>query len=294
MRLKALLVTTTTVLSLNVQAAQMKSTARREPAQITEEAGSAQMGVDLGPEEDASKRDIYVKPPGPVQGGTIKVPHPGAAKGLIRINKDGSYQYKTPLRAKSQAGSFRFGSMAPPQISGQASGLTYKSMYGSSNLFLLQGDYEWAPLRKYGPLGVLLGAGLATGNGQGRLESGQESLEKYTLFVVPLTAFVSYRFEYMRRQWVVPFVNGGITYFGMAEKRDDNSPVKFAGAAAAGGGGGILISISRLDAVAAFTLDREYGIADVWFNLEARAMQGLDPDFDFTTQMISAGITLDF
>ena len=70
--------------------------------------------LDLGPEEDARRKGLYRRPPGPVQGGILKVPHPGTAQGLLRINKDGSYQYKTDIRAKSQAVSIRAGVITPP------------------------------------------------------------------------------------------------------------------------------------------------------------------------------------
>lgn len=278
------------VLSFAAHAQEVKT--KRAPAQEAEQ--SSTYGVDLGPEEDAARKDQYRRPPGPVQGGVMKVPHPGAAKGLMRINKDGSYQYRTSLKPKSQAMSFRVGAMTPPIIQGRANGLTYKSMYGSANLFALQGEYEWMPFQSFGSLGVQLGGGFATATGNGTLESGPPAEEKYTIFIIPMTAFAIYRFEYVRRQWVVPFVNGGGTYYGLAEKRDDDSPVKFAGTFAVGGGGGIHVSISRLDPQSAFTMDREYGIADMWLTLEARAMQGLDQNLDFSNQMVTLGVTMDY
>lgn len=220
--------------------------------------------------------------------------HPDAGKGLLRINKDGSYQYKTPLRPKSQAMSMRVMSMSPPTISGP-NGATFKSIYGNGTLYSLAVDYEWDPFKSFGALGVQLGTGLATAHGNGVLaEYQQPSQETYNLFIVPLSAYAIYRFEYVRRQWVVPFVNGGITYYGMAEKRDDNKPVKFAGAPALGGGGGVHLSISRLDAARAFTLDREYGVADMWFTIEGRVVKGLYASTDFSSEMVSLGITVDF
>ena len=251
--------------------------------------------VDLGPEEDAARKGIYRRPPGPVQGGILRVPHPGTAQGLIRINKDGTYQYKVPLRSKSQAISVRIGLLTPPLIGGQGN-VTFKTMYGSGHVFALSGEYEWDPFQKYGAWGIQLGTGFATLHGSGtlNLNGHPPAQEAYDLFIVPMSTFLIYRFEYVRRQWIVPFINGGGTYYGLAERRDDGKQPKFAGAAAVGGGGGFHFSISRIDPAGAFTLDREYGIADMWLTLEARAMQGLKPDMDFTSQMISAGITVDF
>ncbi len=277
----------------SIEALEKKMDSQRTIAQEPDPRPST-YGVDLGPKEEAAKRGQYRRPPGPVRGGVIKVPHPGAAKGLMRINKDGSYQYRTALRPKSQAVSVRVGAMTPPIVRGQAAGLSYKSMYGSANLFALQADYEWVPFQGFGALGVQLGTGFATATGNGTLESGPPAEEKYTIFIVPLSAFALYRFEYVRRQWIVPYLNGGGTYYGLAEKRDDDAPFKFAGTMAVGGGGGVHFSISRLDPQGAFTLDREYGIADMWLTVEARVMQSLNQDLDFSNQMISVGVTTDF
>lgn len=240
----------------------------------------------------------FKKPPGPKQGGSIRVEHPSAAKGLLRINKDGSYQYRTPLKEKSKSSSFRFGTMTPPNVKAANAGITFESMYGSNNVFAIDFDYTWQPFRGFGALGLKLGTGFATVSGSGTFKTARPDSstpqETYNLFIVPLSAFLEYRFEYVRRQWVVPFVSGGGTYYGLAEVRNDGQTPQFAGAPAVGGGGGLLFSISRLDPAGSFNLTQEYGIADMWFVVEARAMQGLSEDTDFTNQSISAGISVDF
>ncbi len=243
---------------------------------------------------------LFKKPEGPKQGGPVRVQHPRAADGLIRINKDGSYQYKTKIADKSQSGSFKLGSMTPPKITTDAESINYESMYGTSDLFAVDFDYEWQPFRKFGALGLKVGGGFATASAKGyfanqeRADGRTRSEESYNLYVIPLSVFLEYRFEYFRRQWVVPYVIGGGTYYGLAEVRDDGQSPHFSGAPAIGGGGGLMFSISRLDSAGAFTLSEEYGIADMWFVIEARAMQGLSDDIDFTNQTISAGITVDF
>jgi hypothetical protein len=246
------------------------------------------------------ERPLFTKPEGPKQGGTMRVEHPKAAEGLIRINKDGSYQYRTQVKEKSQSSSVKLGMMSPPQIKGENSAVTFESMYGKQDIFEMEFDYEWQPFRKYGALGLKAGVGLATTTGKGffknqnRSDNRTRSEESYTLFIAPVSAFLEYRFEYVRRQWVVPYIMGGATYYGMSEMRNDGLSPTFAGAPAAGGGGGLMISLSRFDAASAFTLSQEYGIADMWLVLEARAMQGLSEDIDFTNQTISAGIAVDF
>ena len=225
----------------------------------------------------------FVKPKGPARGGVLRVPHPNAAKGLLRIEKDGSYQYKVALKEKSQSSSMRFGTMTPPKITGNNS-KTFSDYYGSANIAAITVEYEWQPFQSFGRLGLNLGSGIGSVRGNGYFQQGGAKAEEtYTMYLVPLTAFLTYRFEYVRRQWVVPYINGGMTYYGMAEIRDDQK-FSFAGASAAGGGGGLLISISAFDPAKAFIMDREYGIADLYLSIEARVMQGLSKQVDFSNQ----------
>ena len=80
----------------------------------------------------------------------------------------------------------------------------------------------------------------------------------------------------------------------MAEVRNDGKAPVFAGSPAAGGGGGVLISISRWETGGSFKLSEEYGIADMWLMVQARAMQGLNTATDFTNQTLDVGIAVDF
>lgn len=261
--------------------------------------GEVEISGDRNIDRYPKATPYFQKPPGPKQGGSVRVEHPDAAKGLIRINRDGSYQYRTAVKEKSRSGSFKIGMMTPPAVTGANSAVTFENMYGDSDILAVDFDYTWAPFRKYGALGLKLGLGFATVDAPGYFKTARpgnvtRSEETYTLFMVPMSAFLEYRFEYVRRQWVVPYIFGGGVYYGLAETRSDGKAPDFAGAPAAGGGGGLLLSISRLDPAGAFTLSEEYGIADMWLVLEAKAIQGLSEDTDFTNQSFSAGIAVDF
>lgn len=184
----------------------------------------------------------FEKPEGPKRGGVLRVPHPNAAKGLSRINQDGSYQYKVRMKPKSKSASLRAGMMTPPQVSGAtttAGNKSFKDFYGQSNLFAVNIDYEWQPFVDFGRTGVVFGTGFATIRGNGYFaKDGAQADEVYSLYVLPLSVYADYRFEYARRQWAVPFVKAGLTYFALAELRDDNKSTKFAGAPAASIGAG--------------------------------------------------------
>jgi hypothetical protein len=241
---------------------------------------------------DQKSEPQFVKPPGPKKGGVLKVPHPNAAKGLIRIEKDGSYTYKVGLRPKDKSSSFRFGFMTPPKI--QSGTKSYSDYYGEKNINAMTFEYEWQPFQSFGRLGLKLGTGFSTAKGIGYFKrDGTRAEETFTLYTIPASLFLNYRFEYMRRQWLIPYITGGASLFGMAEVRDDNR-TRTAMGSAVGGGGGLLFSISAIDNRAAFILDREYGIADLYFCVEAKAMQGLSKEIDFTHQAVNAGFTVDF
>lgn len=235
--------------------------------------------------------DHFTRPKGPPGGGKFKIEHPGAAQGLISIDKEG-YQYKNPQLPKSQAASFRFGSMTAPKMS-STQGIAFTDMY-PGNLIGAFGEYEWDPFRGFGALGLQFGSGIIFARGNGRFGTGVTAQEVYSLFIVPVSLFAVYRFEYARRQWFVPFVNGGGTYFAMGETRDDNASTHFAGAPAVAAGGGIHFNMTRWAPRSSFVLGKEYGIADIWLTLEYRATIGLKSDLDFTNQTASAGFTVDF
>lgn len=247
--------------------------------------------------ETAEVRETVEQKPEKNKGVEIKkIPHPGAAKGLIRINKDGSYQYKIKTRPKDQSATVRLTTMTSPKIENTTRNLNFTDMYGS-NPWALLFDYEWQPFKKFGTLGLQLGTGVSVFSGKGRLVSQGVDLtseERFNLFVVPLSAFIDYRFEYSRKQWLVPYIVGGGTLYMLAEKRDDKNNFDFATSFAAGGGGGIHFSVTRWDHQVAFNMDRDYGVSDMWLTLDARVMQGLKAELDFSSLTIGAGITVDY
>lgn len=236
----------------------------------------------------------YRPPQGPPQGGTYKIPHPGAAQGLLKIQKDGNYLYKVPQKEKSQAISFRMGTISSPKVDG-ANGVSFGDMYPSAGLFGLLGEYEWQPFRgTLGALGLQLGTGLIVARGNGRFADGTRAREVYTLVVLPASLMIIYRFEYMHRQWFVPFVKGGGTYYGLIEKRDDAKPPAFAGSPAMVAGCGVHFGVSRWDSKGSFVLSQDYGISDIWFTVEGQVAVGLRSDLDFTNQSVTAGFTVDY
>jgi len=226
----------------------------------------------------------------------IQIQHPNAEKGLVSIEKDKSYQYELAHRPKKSAASFGINVAPAPNISVTTPSnnqISFSSMYKSDSLVTLVGNYEWVLSRSYGTFGIIFEAGLANRHGNGTLASGEQAQEGYSLFIVPLTAMLRYRFEYTYGQWVVPYVEGGGTYYGFAEIRDDNT-YNVAGSEAVGGGGGLMFNITRWDRKGAFQLESEFGVSDLYVTLGARAMAGLKPQLDMSGLNILAGVTVDY
>lgn len=230
--------------------------------------------------------------------------HPQAAKGLQLIDRDGAYYYKPETFSKNtQTSSFKVGSLQPgPNIVSADQQTDYGRMYGGTPIEALY-DYEWKPLRQFGPLGVQLGFGFFTAQGAGRF--GKIGLnedvygettphEQYTFYSIPLSAGGIYRFQYFDKQWAAPYISGGVTYNILAEMRDDGKAPSIVGSPAVYGAGGLMLNISRIDRETAFNLDAEYGIHTLWLNLEAREVQSLNKSLDLSGTLISLGITADY
>ena len=186
---------------------------------------------DRFPKDEA----LFKLPPGPKEGGVIRIEHPRADQGLMRINADGSYQYRTKLMGKSKSSSIKLATMTPPKILTEETEVSFLDMYGDDSIYSLDLDFQWQPFRGFGALGLKLGLGLTNVTARGFFRNQTDyrqvtrSEESYSLFILPVSLFLEYRFEYFRQQWVVPFINGGGTLYGLMELRDDGASPVFAG-----------------------------------------------------------------
>ena len=225
------------------------------------------------------------------------IEHPLSSKGLVSIRKDGSYVYRTKENTNySESGVFRLAMMDPPRITAE-DGTTYEQMYKPGSQAVVFFDYEWQPFNKFGKWGVQAGLGLlmASGNGRYADPAMQNEIpnESYSFFAIPLNLGVVYRMEWTDRQWFAPYVSGGGTYIGIVEARDDGKTSTL-GAAGAYGAGGLLINISAMDRQTAFTLNTEYGIKNLWVALEYRYMTTFSENVDFSSNIIGAGVAVDY
>lgn len=256
-------------------------------------------------EEEKPKAQPQPLPP-PIEessSGRKKIAHPDAKKGLYLIDQNtGRYYYKTEkLSSKNQSTSIRVGSITPPNITMETGGNTYTfaDIYSEDNLPYLILDYEWQPFRSFGKLGVVMGVGFFTASGNGRfanpaIENGDAAKENFTFIGLPISAGGIYRLEFSDRQWLAPFVVGGMSYYVLGEIRDDGKAPKIVGTPAGYAGGGVLFNITRWSKEIDFTMDREYGINNMWLSAEFRTVQSLNEDLDVSADVFNIGISVDY
>lgn len=269
----------------------------QEPAVVeAQPAPAAPVAAEKKEDEQVLVRRDWVIP----ETGTNKkyIHHPRAKDGLRLIDRDGAYYYVANRYSKrEQTTSVRFGSLNPTPGIVSADGQTdYARMYGSEYPTVLSFDYDWLALKGFGALGLQFGGGFFTAQGQGRFlnNPSKEAREKYTFYAIPLNLGGIYRFEYTDRQWVVPYVNGGLTYYVLAEKRDDDKAPSFVGTPSVYAGGGAMFNLSAIDKDTGFALDAEYGISTLWLTAEFRVIKETNPDLNLGGTLISFGFSTDY
>jgi hypothetical protein len=217
----------------------------------------------------------------------------------VEITSRGEFGYSTESTGKDRSASLRVGAFNPPNISNPENpDITFSSMYGDAPQFGLIGDYEMRLTSFFGRLGVKLVSGLFVASGNGRFRTaradGLDAEEKFTFLLFPNQLTATYKFQYAERQVLVPFVEGGAGYFTFAEIRDDQKGPRFGGAAVTVAAGGLNLLLDYFDRAAIRQLDAYYGINHVWLTAEARAIVGLNGNFDFTSIVFSSGVVLEF
>jgi hypothetical protein len=234
----------------------------------------------------------------------FQIAHPNAAKGLYLIDQNtGKYYYKTDKNTKkNQTTSLRLGYIEPPQIESttDASTFTFADMYGDSPVPYLILDYEWQPFASFRKMGFVLGMGLFTSSADGFYKNDEvqkvygNAKESFTFIGLPISAGGLFRFEFAHRQWVVPFVNAGLSYFILGEIRDDGKKTHVVGTPGGYGGGGLMFNITAWDRDVSFTMDREYGINNMWLTAEYKYVKSFNEDLDISSSVINIGISVDY
>lgn len=215
-------------------------------------------------------------------------------RGLLYVTSDGSYIYGGEDSEKEGSASIRFAQMQPLPLENDL-GITFGDMYGDSPLPLILFDYDWLAFRKFGHWVLSFGTGLLQTSGPGHfVDDLSEANERYTFYMLLNHISFTYRFQYSEHPWMVPYVSLGAVPAVLAERRDDNKRNKSKFIPAAQGTGGVRLNIGRLDSYGAASLDSEYGINNMWLDVEFRRVQSFDEKIDISSNLINMGLGFDF
>lgn len=230
-------------------------------------------------------------------------------EGLEAKTSDGTYLYRLDVKSgKRRSGNLRFGIMSPPAISTLiesdlgAYELTYEEMYSSNSVPIIIYDYEWAPFESWNNLRAQIGIGGFFTQGNGRFATpvtdadGEETFvarEKFTFIGLPASLGVVLRFQ-IGNSWFVPFVNGGGTYTGLIETRDDGQKTNILGTPSFYGGGGLMLNLSKIDRDTGYIFDRDYSISNLWLNFEGRLVQSFSQELDVSSNIFFIGLVADY
>jgi hypothetical protein len=196
-------------------------------------------------------------------------------------------------------GAIHGGAYNPTNLNSAAAGVTYSDVYGPGARALVQVDLEYDFIRNAGYLGVKGGIGFFSASGQGRFvhDPSLASDETLSLYVIPVSASLEYHMQYADRQIIVPYVEGGLDYFGIFEIRSDATSIgqgKFGGGPAAHVAGGLQFQLDYFDKAGGWTLHKEYGVNHLYLVLGARDFINAGTVFDFSALMFEGGFAFQF
>ena len=221
--------------------------------------------------------------------------------GLVRIDKDGAYIYEDTRTAKNQASHLRIGMANQPELTIDINGFVYnfEDFYGTASAMSIGYDYEYFFTESNGKLGGQIGVSVQYSSGNGRLvqnppAESTPSVEKFSFATIPLFLGGVYRFEYSNKQWLAPYVAGGAALVGLAEKREDSKSISATGGVGFYGTAGALLNVSIFDSETSLTLDSEYGIGNLWINLEFKYINVSAETFDYQNAFVQGGMSFDF
>ncbi len=232
----------------------------------------------------------------------VKIKHPNAEKGLIRITQDKTYIYRVPKSKQDRAFSFRFGMFDPKNLENPDTGATFESLYDSTEAPIIFFEYEWQWFQTaIGKLGLKMGSGLFVAEGNGSFKNNYDEngpkdtpLENFTLVAFPNSIGAVYRAQFWDTQPLVPYADGGVMAISFTEFRDDKDAPKlglgYAGFFSVGGA----LNLGLLDSMSLLELDREYGINTIFLTGEFRQVVQLGGRFNFESSTISGGVLMEF
>jgi opacity protein-like surface antigen len=168
----------------------------------------------------------------------------------------------------------------------QVGGLTYGEIGKGGRL-----AFEYIPVKSIGRIGIGVGITLY---GEPNIALGNE---RYTSVIgVPVDLSLSYRAAFTPRQWVVPFLKGGIGAVGVKYTSKTGGPDQLTQIEATlQYGGGLEFCLSRLELTNSHKLDSSMGINAIYLVTEYSRgkMLGANP-LDLSYESYQAGMRFEF
>jgi hypothetical protein len=148
---------------------------------------------------------------------------------------------------------------------------------------------EWIPIKNYGKVGLGVGAGFSL------ITDADVGGGAYaTLYVFPIQGLITYQFDYMENQFLVPYVKFGPSMAILMQKSDTRggrSPINpYYGFDY---GAGLQLCLNNLEPSAARALDSSTGINATYLTFEvlySSNLRGSGVDPDLSRREIRAGM----
>lgn len=183
---------------------------------------------------------------------------------------------------------------------------SYELIYGDGRGALFEIEWGWQISRRMGIFGLDAGVGYFQQTGQGVnpdpevLDPGdwEQSREEYVFRIIPTEVSAVYRLAYFENQLLVPFVKGGIDYYGFWESRKDGEEDFYGGKWGYHYGGGVQFLLDYFDRRHSNKLDMDYGINNTYLIIEYRRASvdnfGEDEGFDFSNSTLLGGLMFEY
>lgn len=177
----------------------------------------------------------------------------------------------------------------------------YRDVFGARRGWMFRALASRALYTGVGSLEAGVGAGYFTDRGQGQLVGGGDAPDATTFHVLPVTASLTYRFDWLEERYRIPLMAYGRASLerfhwwvndGGGHRRESGATNGYS----VTGGAGLLLDF--FDRGTARELDRETGINDTWLTFDVTKSWvddfGSSKSWDLSDEDLSLGIGLLF
>ena len=177
---------------------------------------------------------------------------------------------------------FRGGEYVPNKATGVTA--DFQTKYGSQSGVWFETALEVQPVTTWGVLGVRAGTGVNHINGGGNNEA--------KFIAIPINVGLVYHFKYFRHQFLVPFVEGGGSFYFIRQIRQDTYNRTRQGVYASAG---VQLNLNYFERRVAERFDLNYGINNTYLTAEFRYVSTPNAGvLDLTGGFALAGFMMEF